>query len=501
MVHFTKQNKYLFVLLTTVLGFLLSTIPTIYNVPFTIFFPGIVLLVSPILCILLFSNKNFTKYDEIFLLIVILITICYNHYIFVIRYNNPIGTDAPVHLEITYSFLNNAGHIIFSNINTPSLGFPSLYILYTSIMTITNISLSNLAAYLHPALNMLTFLMFYPFVRNLYNSRISLLAVLLCGWEFTVFKFGFEYRTQSLAIILYLTIILLFSIQNLNVSKDYIHKSIKIILLTLTAGIMITHFVTNVIFILTLLIIATTIIVTYLLRWNSDMKISIYYIVFTFIIFIAYMLYIGDFFGGVILFMKSSFMQSFSNEIMSASTSKSKGLVGSIYGPFVFIMTWLTRVAFIIFSFVFIQKRLFKLKKSSDLFIMLWAASLFVLILYISTKGHALNPGRLYNFFAFPWSLINSYGIYYLLKKSPHSIKSYTKYVSLIFVLMLILTSLLKLPAHIIGDTEPLRGFSSADNESWNKNFNLVSDNTINIPPSQLNGNKIYCNGFSNGKG
>lgn len=490
-INYVSQNKYLTSLFIVIFGFLLSVFPIIYSTSFTIFFPGILLLIVPIIYLLISVHDNITKYDERFLLILILISIAYNHYIFAFKFNYPIGTDAPLQMEVTRSFLVDSGHYILVPMNCVSFGFPGLYILYTFLMNITGLGLYPLATYLHPALNILTFVFFYIFLRKFFDAKISLLSVFLCGWDLTVIKFGFEYRTQSLAIILYMAIISLCSMRISTKNEGY-NVSSAVILILLAVGMTQMHLVTNMTLFLTLFILFISSIIISKVGGKVDLKISSTFFIFSIIIFLFYMLYLANFFDTIIGFIKYCIMQSFSNEFMGSS-SNTRGLKGSLYGPLVLAVTWMTRFVFIISSILFTKRlALDKTKNVSDLFIILWAGVFIALMLLISFKGNILNPDRLYHFFAFPYSIIMSFGIVYFLRIKSLKLRPYIKAVTLIFILLFVISSLLKLPSSIIGDTEPLRGHCLVDDQHWDMSRNNYESNET-FTQDAVSKNKIYC--------
>jgi hypothetical protein len=296
-----------------------------------------------------------------------------------------------------------------------------------------------------------------------------------------------------------MAVILLCSMRTSTNNESYNVYSTVTLLLLIT-GVTTIHFVTNIILIFTLLVLAISFLIISKIGGNVDIKISSTFLIFSFVILVAYTLYLSQSIDGILGFLKFSFMQSFSHEFMDASTSKTEGLKGSIYGPLVLVVTWLTRFVFILSSIIFVQKSVLKTKKLSDLFIFLWAGMLIVLILFISLQGYELNPGRLYNFFAFPFSIIMSFGIFSFLRLKSLKLKPYIKAVTLIFIVLFVMSSILKLPSSIIGDTEPLRGSYPVDDFHWDVGRNDYK-NTGTSTTDIVNENKIYCDSNFKDKG
>ncbi len=487
-----KYEKKLISLLIIIVGLLFSILPLKFSTEFNVFIPGILLLASPIIYLLIWDENYFKPKDEMYLFSLIMLTILFNHYIFALKFNYPIGTDAPSTLRATNYFLSDNSFINFAKIGSVSYGFPGLYIFYTALTTVTGIDLYTLATYLHPAINMLVFFYLYMFIRNFFDPKLSLIAVFISGWEFTVFKFGFEYRTQSLAIVIYMTTLLLIVLDNkskkLNDNNIAIKKSfsdykyqtknfnriiLKIIILILVASITIFHFVTCITFFITLLIIYLSYFISKKINWVNDMDISMSLIFLCFILFISYMIYIGHFFGNIFEFSMSLLKESFSSDIVATNgtvihQSKTGGLKAYLYGPLVFWSTWFTRVLFIGSFLVYVKEVVKYRKKSSDLFIIGWAVVLILFMLLISVKGFELNPDRLYNFFAFPFSIILSFGLIRIMRSTDIKLKILFKTFISLFLVILVITSLLKLPHSIIGNTEPFRDNESVDFSRWN---------------------------------
>lgn len=484
------NQKKLISLLVTIIGLLFSILPIKFDTGFNVFVPGILLLVSPIIYLLIWDSNFIEPKNEKYLLSLIMLTILFNHYIFALKFNYPIGTDAPYTLRATNYFLSNS-FINFTRISSVSYGFPGLYILYTTLTNITGIDLYILATYIHPSLNMLLFFYLYLFIRRFFDPKLSLIAVFISGWEFTVFQFGFEYRTQSLAVVVYLLILLLIVIDSeSNKLKDYNmstvkktvsecehpnnHMMIKLIILILVTSIIISHFVTSIVFLITILTIYFSCFISKKMNWVSNMNVSVSLLILCFILFIFYMLYIGHSFDNLIGFSVNLIKESFFSEACGSSDStvqsKTEGLHAFLYGPFVFLSTWFTRVLFLGSSFIYIKEVFKYRKKSSDLFVIGWAGVLILFILLISIKGFELNPGRLYNFFAFPFSIILSFGLISVMNLKNIKTKIPLKIIVSLFLVIFVITSLLKLPHSIIGNTEPFRNNETVDYSRWDTN-------------------------------
>jgi hypothetical protein len=107
-----------------------------------------------------------------------------------------IGTDAPFHFfhaqEVAHGHWPSDTHIAGV--------LPLLYLIYGHIARITRLPMEILATWVHPILNIATIYLFYIYLRAYAPLRAALVAAYIYSWEYTSFFFGFEFRTQSLAI-------------------------------------------------------------------------------------------------------------------------------------------------------------------------------------------------------------------------------------------------------------------------------------------------------------
>lgn len=106
------------------------------------------------------------------------------------------GTDAPFHYFHSQEVV--AGQ--WPSNNQVSGAWPLLYLLSGGLARASGVPLAFVAVWLFPLLNIATVYLFFIYLRGLIGARGALLAAYIYTWEYTSFYFGFEFRTQSLAV-------------------------------------------------------------------------------------------------------------------------------------------------------------------------------------------------------------------------------------------------------------------------------------------------------------
>lgn len=106
------------------------------------------------------------------------------------------GTDAPFH----YFHAQEVAAGQWPSNNQISGAWPLLYLLSGTLARVTSIPLAFVAVWLYPLLNIATIYLVFIYLRGLIGARGALLATFIYTWEYTSFYFGFEFRTQSLAV-------------------------------------------------------------------------------------------------------------------------------------------------------------------------------------------------------------------------------------------------------------------------------------------------------------
>jgi asparagine N-glycosylation enzyme membrane subunit Stt3 len=135
---------------------------------------------------------------------------------------------------------DDAGKIIFDNVQQVSFNFVGLYVLFHLISLASSLDIFTLAAAIPPFLNILIIIAVYLAVNRLHEHRTGLLAAMLYGWENMVHILGQEYRTQTMGVLLLFFITALLLILNKKTARSGVFAVI-----ILLAGLVTTSFVAN----------------------------------------------------------------------------------------------------------------------------------------------------------------------------------------------------------------------------------------------------------------
>lgn len=234
-----SANYYLVSLLLTLLGTLLflANARGLSWVPWQLLF-SILLMTAPTLFYIFYEKCSLSRGQALTLLLIPLFAL---QYIYYLQAGVPVGfTDPHRHIFTYWTLFDDAGKIIFDNVQQVSFNFVGLYVLFHLISLASSLDIFTLAAAIPPFLNILIIIAVYLAVNRLHEHRTGLLAAMLYGWENMVHILGQEYRTQTMGVLLLFFITALLLILNRKTVRSGIFAVI-----ILLAGLVTTSFVAN----------------------------------------------------------------------------------------------------------------------------------------------------------------------------------------------------------------------------------------------------------------
>lgn len=434
-----KTIQLLCLISITFAGLLISVTAIRYTLDIGILLSGIAILLLPII-ITIVHYHNISKTREVITFGIILVTIFFMHYLFYWKYDIIVGTDAPFHYFSTIELLDIYGKFDFSKLGQLSFQFPLMYVLYNMLSSLTTLSINQLAIGIHPALNILSVVFFYLILRHAYDIKFALIVALLLGWEYTTFFYGFEYRTESFAIVLFAGLI--YSIFMQSVNKVILPN--RVLSLIISFSIIMSHFVTSVHSIIVLLILSLIAPIKEKITQTIDFQTVKLLTIFV-ISFIAYMMFISKSFGGIMDFIVHLIIETFQHGELSNIGGGS--LYGANHGYVVFTSIWLSRLAFVLGTIFFIndyfKKKSFKL---FELFILMWSFAYSALLVASIISSFSMSPERIYHFFSFPFVFFAGYFIY-IISKNLHG---YKKIIIITMIFLICIYPLLAMPSWIV---------------------------------------------------
>jgi hypothetical protein len=234
-----STNYYLVSLLLTLLGTLLflANARGLSWVPWQLLF-SILLMTAPTLFYIFYEKCSLSRGQALTLLLIPLFALQYLYYL---QAGVPVGfTDPHRHIFTYWTLFDDAGKIIFDNVQQISLNFVGLYVLFRLLSLASSLDIFTLAAAIPPFLNILIIIAVYLAVNRLHEHRTGLLAAMLYGWENMVHILGQEYRTQTMGVLLLFFITALLLILNKKTARSGVFAVI-----ILLAGLVTTSFVAN----------------------------------------------------------------------------------------------------------------------------------------------------------------------------------------------------------------------------------------------------------------
>lgn len=403
--------------------------------------------ISLALCLISVISLIFLQKNKSLILFLLISFIFLNRYIFAFRFNYPVGTDMPFHYMTLRNILDANFHVNFNEMNAVSSSHPLLYVLFIIIETISNAGYNALIKYIPPSINMLRFLFYFLFISYVVKNSpykdiknvhvITALSTLILGWNYHVFLFGFEFRTESLAVVFVSAILYLI------MKKHTIQNSSLLILFILST--ILTHFVssTQLILILFTIVLATILTTS---NGKSDMVDAGRLMLLSSAFFFAYMLFQTKNLNYIIpMFidrLDASYLQQY-------NPATDVGVVSTYYGIIPTIGEWGSRI-FFISGIALYSLRSIKSNKSTSGNFLILSAVIYIGVLLFAMFTSILSAGRIFNYLGITYAFFISVVLFEIHQ---FKIKNKEKYVRItrysiifIFLLLYILLLINKLP-------------------------------------------------------
>ena len=416
--------------------------------------PYIIFQISLAVCLISVISLIFLQRNKSLILFLLISFIFLNRYIFAFRFNYPVGTDMPFHYMTLRNILDANFHVNFNELNTVSGSHPLLYVLFIIIETISNAGYNALIKYIPPSINMLRFLFYFLFISYVVKNSpykdkknvhiITALSTLILGWNYHVFLFGFEFRTESLAVVFVSAILYLI------MKKHTIQNSSLLILFVLST--ILTHFVSSTQLIL---ILFTIVLATILTTANVklDMVDAGRLTLLSSIFFFAYVLFQTQNLNYVIPMIIDRLDASYLQQYNPATDA---GVVSTYYGVIPSIGEWGSRI-FFIFGIVLYSLRSIKSNKSTSGNFLILSAVIYIGVLLFAMFSSILSAGRIFNYFGITYAFFIAVVLFEIYQ---FKIKNKEKYVRVarysiisIFLLLYIFLLINKLPYWAIHPT------------------------------------------------
>lgn len=235
----TNPNHYLLSLLLTLVGTLLFLVNARGLSGLSgLLLISILLMVTPTLFYIFSERHSLSNAQSLSLLLIPLFVL---QYIYYLQAGVPVGfTDPHRHIFTYWNLFTDTGKILFENVQSISLNFVGLYVLFRFLSLVSGSDIVTLAGVIPPFLNILIILAVYLVVARLHEQRTGLLAAMLYGWENMVHILGQEMRTQTMGVLLLFIITALLLIINKKTTRSGVFGAV-----ILLAGLVTTSFVCN----------------------------------------------------------------------------------------------------------------------------------------------------------------------------------------------------------------------------------------------------------------
>ena len=424
-------------------------------------FPG--LLVGAILLSILPTlsaafDSRCLDYDKGKMLLLIIIPLVVLHFLYFITMGVPVGFQ-DTHSNINYyeNHLSETNHLSFSDNDALSYRFAGLFMTFKFIGESSSIQIVDMASIVPPITSLVVVILVYIFVARIHSLNVAVIAAILFGWESRVLILGQEMRTQTLGTLLILVLILLFVCTRLR--PEGRPQRTSVIIPVVLFGIVISSFVS---FLYACAIITAILIAPLVLsraaQWHRG-RLATSWRAFLLLLalFFCYVAYIG---GGM-----SNILDALSilvDEISEAASSPTAEIGQASYGLFSRFITYAMWTIFIASSiwYVSVQRE----ERNTDRIVFLSSFGLLLVITVVDSIVGILSVGRIYAVAFVVISTIIAFGA--LNDWSTRRLLPNRRMLRLTFLFLLVLivlASVVRVPAYVVGDTIPLRGAEPID--------------------------------------
>jgi len=302
-----------------------------------------------------------------------------------------------------------------------------------------------------------TIITFYAAMgRHIVTRQLGLFATIIFALTWGVFRFGVEFRTLNIALLMIVVLLGVHLRTGLTrkVSKQHLCLALICLITLLTS-----HFTSAFFY----LIIGSCFLALSLLRGRWDISVTLVFL--GGIGLFAYMQFIGHGFASFVSF--HVFKLLVSQPAGVGAVGVSSGVAGSTYGPIIMTLDWGIRFGFLIAGATI---GLHWLRDPREEWTnILIPTSILGVCTVLAGVGlfFDLNPGRVLTYFAVFFSLIYVQGFTTLRQDfgriTPQQVtrrlpSNLTQAALAVFLCLLLLTSVSKLPPSVVGDMELIRG-------------------------------------------
>lgn len=390
---------------------------------------------------------------------------------------HPVGySDVQRHIAATLAAVADGRLQFAPEIST---NFVALYVVVTALAELTGTSVPAVAR-VFPLVTFVTGLLvfYHGIARRFLDDRAALFAALVFGTNWGVFRFGVEYRTLNVSFFLLLVVTALLVREWLTTHRARENMVVYALLITTLAA---SHLTTFVFY----LVVLTVVVAAFAL--HRPRRNLLNYLLISVVALFGYVVYVGGLLDSAVRVLGVELLllvAKLTGETTIDNETSAQGLVGLTYGYNMFLAEWLLRGLFVVAFGLFVLGWLRRRDRFGTV-VILASGVLGLFVLGTTLVGTLLNPSRVFTFFALPYALAYAGGLLSAFtnrveptgeRDTPTRLEPVSRLlddihrlltgrtarnvvrVLVVVVLVVALTStMLKFPAYIVGDTEPIR--------------------------------------------
>jgi hypothetical protein len=379
----------------------------------------------------------------------------------------------------------------FNFLPESSINFVALYVVATALADVTGTSVPAVARLFPVVTFVVSVLVFYHGIaRKFLNSKAALFAAFVFGTNWGVFRFGVEFRTLNVALLFLLVVTALLIREWF---ATHLAKENMVVYTLIIVALAASHLTTYAFYLAVLAVIVVVFGV------QQPRRSLLNYFLISVVALFGYMTYVGGSLRAATIAIGLEALEitarlSGTTPVGSNDTS-TQGLVGLTYGYEMFLAEWTIRGLFVLSFGLFVFGWLRRRERFGTV-VILASGILGFGVLATSLVATFVNPSRVLTFFALPYALIYAGGLFSVFDErhrggddTPRprtagrsrfevlgrvfdrierrltgpTARTVVRVIVVVVVLIAITSTLMKFPAFIVGETEPLRSQQPID--------------------------------------
>jgi hypothetical protein len=352
-----------------------------------------------------------------------------------------------------------------------------LFVLTTLLMELTNQGVFYTAKLLPVVTFLFTIVIYYAIVTRYLDRQYRLFGLIFFFMNWGLFRFSIEFRTLNVALPILLSVVLLLVKTN---DGERIATGAIALLSLLIFGLTLSDFSVHFFFYALVLSFLMAWVVIGFVRsgfddsarvklYGSKTDTAVFVLGLSVVSVFVYTEFVVNRTPTIVGFgpyLWERFLTLFIYDGSLVSESKSQGLQGRTFGDTVFVMRWLLRGIFAVTGVAYLY-HVYRDRLVGPSWIFASGLSLGSLLVFGTVVGLPISPSRIFLFVAIPYGIVFGGGLFYIREHTHFPIHNVVKGIVVLVLILAVVTTMVRFPQAIVGDTDPIRGEEPIDSVQY----------------------------------